>query len=609
MHSAGTYLTPKAELPAQWMIGQKVIYVDSPAQLPLCVSSFAIYSNSCAFPESSAPLEPDLAKFYDLHALVDSAPAPLRKSIGLVSAKRCLAINSADQVKSPKWVLSRGAFPAILRRDQRLWNLGPIGQDRLARIEVRILPGDFVAGDFNVPLNFIDLSFLLMERFLGRSLNMHVEVVSTVRMDVERLMSSIELASAAHPLSRSTLRTETSEFSWRVFPRLWSLPIEMHRVINEAELHRERLRLIGSKIDLATGPPFRIALVSCPEHDVLIGSFHHAATDGVGAFSFMEALLEAYAGMSIRTQPDLFEARNQLVQPPRRKLSRDAGTAEPARRMSGQARRLFKSPIAPSVPGKESGGGYGNFGGLVYRRISPPELSAAYEKKPRSVSIANYMLGALHVTYGKWNEAHGLAVGHLKIGTPLDARRFGVRGTTFSNITRGVSTTTTASQRASVQAAALAVADQIRAARVDYEIPKALAWGQQLSAQRLFSKWQFGWALNRFGDIWGDQVMFSNMGTVDRLVNLLPKEAVISATEAEQATVTYGDGRVGQSQADSGIPIRLIAGGPPSTRRSLTVGTYLVNGGAVVTLRFLNDLFDERSAESFADLYLETLSG
>ena len=212
-----------------------------------------------------------------------------------------------------------------------------------------------------------------------------------------------------------------------------------------AELTALRERLFAAPLSLY-GATFRLILAVGPEHDVVILQVHHAAFDGISAIALLSAISGAYterAGVStepgdpLPADPEGLDGPAMpawLCRGPGRAIGRPVTLRRPMT-LPGTVTRIAPQGASPDRPGY----------GFVLTSMPVP-------RRPRGgrgphPTVNDLLVAALSLTVDRWDTAHGLRSGQIRITVPVNARDPEQRWQGYGNLSRLIRVSTQPGER------------------------------------------------------------------------------------------------------------------------------------------------------------------
>lgn len=258
----------------------------------------------------------------------------------------------------------------------------------------------------------------------GEPNNVHLEAEVAGHLDPGRLRAAVLDTLADHPLARlrrMAWRGRDRRFWWEIPDWPDIAPVELVSWTAPAELAGYRDRLLAAAPDLRFAPPLRMCHAVGPDRDVVLLNAHHAAFDGLSCLRLLASIARHYTG-----DPDGEPIRPGATRKP-------AATGPPATGLPGVWRHLGRpariaaehgSAGSSAGPWDDSVAGYGFH--LMALPCRPGRVV-------RSATVNDVLLAALTLAVARWNSAHAVRAGAVRITMPIDARR---PGQSLGNLSR-----------------------------------------------------------------------------------------------------------------------------------------------------------------------------
>ena len=285
----------------------------------------------------------------------------------------------------------------------------------------------------------------------------HVEARVTGALDPERLRRAVAQAMRVHPMARAFQRRWLpwhTVYRWQVVEAPAIDPFSVRECASDEELAVARSAFQSQRVPVSEAPPFRVLLARHPGGDYVMLNFNHAACDGVGSLRFLRSIGLAYSGLEDPTGD---------AKPGVRDLARTTAPATLHQRwdrlvvLNKALRDAIASPPSRiAIDGGDDAPGFGFVGRIVGEELTR-EVARA---KLAGGTVNDLLLGVLHVTIERWNEAHGQGTARIGTMMPVNVRPAEQWSETVANITYFVSISTRAAERATPADAVAAIARQ-----------------------------------------------------------------------------------------------------------------------------------------------------
>ena len=414
--------------------------------------------------------------------------------------------------------------------------------------------------------------------------NVHLEVETGARLDLERLRAAAATACGTHPLARARRRPHDgwdSRYVWELADEVDrdAIPVRAVEVEDRADVRSVRTAFYGEPFDLTDGPPpFRLLVVrgaGVDGGDRLLVAASHVPIDGVGAMRLLRSICRAYRGEPLDPDPVDLEASREVLDDarPSRVSDRVGLVGKAATRLGNTVDRPAR--VAPEGAGDEVGWGF------VHRRVDEDLAARLIEERPPGASVNDVLLAALHLTIDRWNRERGDPPGKISLMMPVNLRPREWFHEVVGMYATFESVTTRADHRADPRRTVERVADQTSDLK---ERSRAAALVESLElippATPVGLKQRLPHLLRGPGRGLLDTAMLSNLGRVPEPLPALSGEA----------------------------PEALWFSPPAWLPTPVGVGVATVDGTVHLSFRYLFTTFDREAAEAFADRYLERLA-
>ena len=348
-----------------------------------------------------------------------------------------------------------------------------------------------------------------------------------------------------------------------------------------AELTALRERLFAAPLSLY-GATFRLALAIGPEHDVVILQVHHAAFDGISATALLTAISGAYterAGVSTEPGDPLPVDPEGLDGPAlpawlRRGPGRARGPGRPVTLLRTVTLPWTVTRIAPQGASPDRPG-YG----FVLTSMPVPRPPRG-DRGPHP-TVNDLLVAALSLTVDRWNTAHGLRSGQIRITVPVNARDPEQRWQGYGNLSRLIRVSTQPGERTDPAVLLAQVAARTRAGKRQRRaeigtMSRLLAAGW---APAIIKQHTARLARRLAGPVLTDTSLVTNLGAV-------PDPPRFGGPREQ--------------------PLWIAA--PAPMPRGLSIGAATVSGRLCLSIRYRHALLDQAAATAFAGAYGETVA-
>ncbi|HEX3621495.1 MAG TPA: hypothetical protein VHT97_04185 [Acidimicrobiales bacterium] len=381
--------------------------------------------------------------------------------------------------------------------------------------------------------------------------SVHVEVRVDGSLDEGRLVKALDAVLGHRPADHEVL--------------------DVVQCDDDAQLERARAEVLTEPVAMTDWPPLRLRLARHPAGDVVLVNVNHAAADGFGAMSVLEAIAEAYSdGAGGRAPFDFLAGHDLPVRPASAPVSTVAavyrGGVERVRDALARPAR-----IAPDQAVDEPGYGF------HFVRLSV-EDTRRVANVHRQGTARNVLLAGLHLAIGDWNLEHGTPGRRIGVLVPVDLRPPEWPAEVVANFSVTARVSTSRRHRSGHRAALKAIT------------------GQKTRNKRFRTGVALLAALERNGllGLWAKQ----------SLVVLQPLTRNREVDTAMLANVGWLD-TPPSFGPDPGDATEVWFSSPARTPRCLCIGAVTVAGRLHLTLRYPHRLFGADAARRFADLYVE----
>jgi hypothetical protein len=242
------------------------------------------------------------------------------------------------------------------------------------------------------------------------------------RVNTAALEASLPQALARHPLL--TARLDQSSRPWR-----WQEG-ESKTTLKVLPLEQDVDYVAGAPIDLASGRGARFWLKTVPGGTQLVGEFHHACADGIGALQFYGDWLAAYAAIVnneapawMPLAPERLQTRGEVRWPP---PPHPISFSQALRGTLVEAGRwLTRYPAVIAASEQSPPVTNGSFGGLLSHTFDAQQTRALRNAaREQNVTLNDLLLRDLFVAIDRWNRAQDAGGrGWLQINMPTSLRR------------------------------------------------------------------------------------------------------------------------------------------------------------------------------------------
>lgn len=402
--------------------------------------------------------------------------------------------------------------------------------------------------------------------------SVQLEIRVTGSLDEGRLRAAVDEALRRHPIARARRAATGRAWNrnyWETALDLDVDPLQVAECTDDAAVASARARLHSTPVSLSTSPPLRVRLVPQREGDLLMMTFNHAATDGVGGLRLLHSIARAYTGEADPLpKVDFAAARdlmgNNAAADSSMKLRRYLAVAE-------RLRELIAPPARLARRGGRDAAGYG----FHHVRLSAEETQRLVSF-PHAGSVNDLLLAALHRTVAAWNARHRSHCRRITVLVPANLRQVDRQGELVGNFTLPARVSTTRRQRASPPATLAAVSAQTKRKRQD---------GMGTSLLELLS---WSWLIP--------------LPVKQALIGLLDQRFTDTAVLSDLGAIeppSFGD--------DGGATVETWFSTPARMPLGLAVGAATVGGRLHLVFRYRHPQLGPEAAGQLAECYLAEL--
>jgi hypothetical protein len=274
---------------------------------------------------------------------------------------------------------------------------------------------------FPLPLSPFEVYMVVDDRPQYR-MTFIMQLDFTGHADAAALEASLPQALARHPLLTAQLDQSTRPWRWHQGEPTTTLTV--------LPLEQDVDHFAGAPIDLVSGRGTRFWLKTVPGGAQLVGEFHHACADGIGALQFYGDWLAAYAAIVnavapawTQLAPERLQTRGEARWPP---PPHPISFWQAARGTLVEAGRwLTRYPAVIAAPKKPRPLTNSSFGGLLSHTFDAQQTRALRNAaREQNVTLNDLLLRDLFVAIERWNHAQDASGGGwLQINMPTSLRR------------------------------------------------------------------------------------------------------------------------------------------------------------------------------------------
>jgi NRPS condensation-like uncharacterized protein len=416
--------------------------------------------------------------------------------------------------------------------------------------------------------------------------NVHMEARVADRLDVPAMRAAVRAVLDAEPGLRARQKWTSrwqSGFYWEYRDAPDIDPVQTASFADENELDRLRSALLSQSPPLHVSPPLRFLIASGPGGDALILNAHHSRIDGLSCLRLFRMVAGEYTRLvgsppapSARDGAWTEERREEgRRHPEARRQAGGSGGSSPRDKSSPRVNTASTTKIArePEAGPPVARHGYG------VRQFTWDGLADAAWLRSAGISVNDLLIGALIITIGDWNAAHGRKPGLIKITMPVGDRAQAGADGVWANNSRLTSVTARVGRNSAVLELLADVAAQTRYAK-EHNGPQVDFFSRTLAAAPIpvgIKDRLLRTALGLGGSFLCDTCLVSNLGIVEPV-------------------------RFGPTDA-SHLWFSTFAHMP----RGLSLGALTTAGALHLTFRYRRALLSDHAAADFAGRYAEAL--
>jgi NRPS condensation-like uncharacterized protein len=289
-----------------------------------------------------------------------------------------------------------------------------------------------------VSLNCVDKGLFALHS-KGDPMVLHYVLTLAGAVDPAALRSALATVMLRHPVLRSTIRTgllhqcrEVQDIRSRDVLTLCGLAGAQTERGTDPEqinaLYERRLsEWMNRPLDPSREWPCRVLLLGRTLQDFsLVFTVHHSATDGLGAFRFIEEVIQEYNGTADNSTPSACcltdEKGDELVALAR--ASRPGISHFYLKIVASLFHRFLIAPLSPNTRVCRTRSGKGAEIDFCQGTLTPYELKQIRSRsKASGVTVNDVLLAAGFRTIEQWNAVHGKPSRKISIMVPVDVGR------------------------------------------------------------------------------------------------------------------------------------------------------------------------------------------
>ena len=409
-------------------------------------------------------------------------------------------------------------------------------------------------------------------------LGLQLDVRFSGHLDEQKLEAATYAAMATHPLAQvrqCPASPNDKHYEWEMAERPDEDPVLAIDCADEAAIDEARNTFYSRRLLLESAPPFRILIARHAEGDWLFLKMSNIASDGAGAYRFLQSILRRYAGVddpqpTSLTAMDIIQARN---------LGREFGAKSLPERLKRTSNLLeylgesvqLPTRIAPLFGDEKFGIAF------VSHTFNAQETEALGVLRYGRSTLNDVLAALVHLTVERWNRSRNEAAGRITLMHVMNFRPITWRQEGVGNFSLWVNVATRAADRASYESTLAAVTEQ------------TLKFKSDESAGLLVDLM--------------NMVQILPSGMRKSLTNLMP----LTRNFVVDTTVLNNLGRVPDLPDPAGKTGRITAirfSSPTHMPMGVAVGAVTLRGELTLTFRYCRAQFDKHAAEAFKDTFL-----